>query len=95
MSEVEIRRNEAAQRFEAEVGGKLAYLQYVPDGDRIAYVHTEVPDAFEGKGIGSQLVKTALGYAREQGLTVIPSCPFVASYIKRHPEYQDVVAGDR
>jgi uncharacterized protein len=56
-------------------------------------VHTEVPDALEGRGYGAALAEAALGWAREEGATVIPSCPFVSAYITRHPAYADLVEG--
>ena len=57
----------------------------------IIYTHTEVPDALEGRGIGSKLARTVLDYARAAHLAVVPSCPFIRAYIARHPEYQDLV----
>ena len=57
-------------------------------------MHTEVDEALEGRGLGSRLVATALEDARREGLEVVPLCPFVAAFIDRHPEYQDVVAAD-
>ena len=56
--------------------------------------HTVVPPAFEGKGVASALATAALGYAREHGLKVKPICPFMAGYIKKHPEWQDLVHPD-
>ena len=53
-----------------------------------------VPDAFAGKGVGSALAKAALGYAREHGRKVKPICPFIAGYINKHPEWQDLVHAD-
>ena len=96
MPEINIRQNEERNRFEAAVDGGLAVLNYVQAGDsRIAYVHTEVPDELEGQGIGSALAKHALEYARDNDLRVTPSCPFVQAYIRRHPEYQDLVSDGR
>ncbi len=69
-----------------------AVLTYREKPGEIAYLHTEVPKELEGKGIAGKLAKTALEYAREQGLKVHPFCPFVKTYIERHPEYQDLVA---
>jgi predicted GNAT family acetyltransferase len=84
--------NPAAQRFEANVAGHLAIIQYRLEGPNIVFIHTEVPAALEGKGVGSALVRTALESARERQLGVIPLCPFVASYIRRHQkEYLDLV----
>jgi predicted GNAT family acetyltransferase len=53
--------------------------------------HTEVPYAYEGQGVGSQLVEKALGELRREGKKVIPSCSFVAAYIRRHPKWNDIV----
>ena len=69
-------------------------LNYKLEGDTIYLVHTEVPAEMEGKGIGGQLAKAALNYARESKLKVVARCPFVASYLQRHPEYQDLVRGE-
>lgn len=93
MTEVRVVDDPAAGRFEADVHGQVAYLEYRLAGDTIDLIHTEVPRALEGQGIGSRLVRTALDSARERGLKVIVSCGFVRAYIKRHPEYQPLVVG--
>lgn len=64
---------------------------YKLSGGTIVFMHTEVPESLEGQGVGSALVRGALEHAREQGYGVAPLCPFVAAYIRRHPEYQDLV----
>ena len=61
----------------------------------IAFIHTEVDDAFEGQGVGSSLVSAALDDARQRELEVLPFCPFVNSYIQKHPEYLDLVPESR
>ena len=91
-----VERNEEARRFEIHLDGKVALADYrlreAADGTpEIVFPHTEVPREFEGQGIGSKLVRGALDYAREHELRVVPACPFVASYIQRHEEYQDLV----
>ena len=78
--------NAGAHRFEIAVEGEVALLEYVERGDDIDLVHTEVPASLEGKGVGSRLVEAALAYARSAGKHVIPSCPFVKTYIERHPQ---------
>jgi len=83
--------NEAAQRYEAWVDGELSLIQYERSDDRIAFLHTEVPPALEGRGIASTLARAALEDARARNLTVVPLCPFVRSYIQRHPEYLELV----
>ena len=80
-----------ARRFVADVGGKTAYITYRElDGRLLELDHTYVPREVRGGGIASQLTVRALEYARERGCRVVPSCPFVAAYIERHPEYRDL-----
>lgn len=80
--------NEARHRFELVVDGHMAYEVFERFPGGIAYVHTVVPKALEGRGVGSRLVRHVLDYAVAQGLKVRPDCPFVKAYIDRHPEYQ-------
>ena len=87
-----VTNNAEAQRYEVQSGGHLAVLTYEREGERIIYLHTGVPPALEGHGIAGKLAQFALEEARTQHLTVVPLCPFVASYIRRHPEYQPLVA---
>ena len=87
-----VRDNAEKHRFEIDLGdGSFAIAQYRLPAGKITFTHTEVPPAHEGKGIGSLLVRTALASARDRGLKVIPICPFFASYIKKHPEEQDLL----
>jgi len=79
------------QRFELELGGHTAILEYRMDGGSIVFTHTGVPKAIGGRGIGSQLARAGLEYARANGYRVRPLCWFVAGYIERHPEYQDLL----
>ncbi|MFL6579564.1 MAG: GNAT family N-acetyltransferase [Burkholderiales bacterium] len=83
--------NVAAKRFEVNLDGKLAFSKYLLVGEKMIIEHTEVPTELEGKGIAGTIVRTALDYAREQHLRVMPLCPFTASFIHRHPQYQDLV----
>jgi uncharacterized protein len=83
------------KRFEATVDGELAgSLVYRSKGDLLALIHTEVDDRFEGHGLGGRLARFALDQAREQGLAVLPFCPFVNDWIKRHREYVDLVPAE-
>ena len=91
-TEPEVRRNEAQNRFETEVEGETAVLVYRLKGGKIDLEHTIVPPAIERRGIGSALVRAALEHARAGDLRVIPSCPFVQTYLERHPEYQPLTA---
>ncbi len=78
-------------RFEIRLGEELAELTYAWEGNALVLLHTGVPPAWEGRGIGSRLVKAALEYARKQGYRIVPVCSFVAAYLRRHPEYNDLL----
>jgi predicted GNAT family acetyltransferase len=91
---VDVVMNEATHRFEVSLDGETAFAEYRLEPEAIVLPHTVVPDAFAGKGVGSALAKTALGYARDHGLKVKPSCTFMAGYITKHPEYHDLVHPD-
>ncbi|MCA0175868.1 MAG: N-acetyltransferase [Proteobacteria bacterium] len=80
--------NEAAHRFELVVDGHMAYEVFERFPGGIAYLHTIVPQALAGRGVGGQLVKYILDYAADNHLKVRPDCPFVKAYIDKHPEYQ-------
>ena len=88
---VKVVDNVADGRYEVWVGDQMAYLTYERHHDHINLIHTEVPPAREGRGIASALARAALSAARAQGLKVMPNCPFVAAYIRRHPEELDLV----
>ena len=94
MSNLTIENNQAAQRWEAHVDQHLAVAEYRRRGDTIFFIHTEVPRELEGQGVASKLIKTALDDARAQHLAVVPFCPFVAGYIRRHPDYKALVHPD-
>ena len=78
--------NEAASRFELAIDGHVAELVYRRHGDRLVLVHTGVPDELEGRGVGGMLVRAAIERAVEEGLTVVPHCPFARRWLERHPE---------
>jgi uncharacterized protein len=83
-----IRDNPAQSRWELLVDGELAVvITYHDHGSRRTFVHTETADGFEGKGLASRLVRAALDDARDRGLEVNPVCPFVRSWLDRHPDY--------
>lgn len=91
MADVTVQRQPDQSRFYAEVDGWEGELVYQQNGDVITFLHTLVADELEGQGVGSSLARAGLDYARQQGLTVVPSCPFVRGYIDRHQEYADLV----
>lgn len=78
-------------RFEMEEAGQVAWLEYNLAGSILQLIHTEVPPALRGKGIAGQLAHSALEWARERRLKVDVICPSVAGYLKKHPEYADMV----
>ena len=91
MPDLEVRNDPVQSRFYTEVDGFGGELDYRQDGGVITFLHTSVDDELEGRGVGSQLARAGLDYARDQGLQVVPQCPFVRSYIERHPEYNSLV----
>jgi predicted GNAT family acetyltransferase len=85
-------RNDEKTRYEARLDGVLAgTLSFRTVSGHVTLVHTEVEPAFEGRGVGAALARTALDDARARGLEVRPLCPFVQSFIARHPAYADLV----
>jgi uncharacterized protein len=90
--EVVVRDVPAASRYEARMGDALAgFLDYRLEEGRVVLVHTEVDDELEGHGIGSRLIEVALDAAADARLLVVPECPFVRTYVARHPERLDLV----
>lgn len=88
---MEIINNTQQQQFEIHEDGEVAVLVYRFYKKNVAFMHTEVPPKLEGKGIASALAKHALEWAKTEKKRVMVYCPFVASYIKRHPEYNELV----
>jgi uncharacterized protein len=90
----EVRSNPTKYRYEVWADSEMAgYTQYVLRPGRIAFLHTEVYESFEGMGLGGRLARAALDDARVRGLVVVPFCPFIAGYIERHfDKYGDLVA---
>lgn len=89
--------NPAEHQFEIRADGELAGFAAYREGERaIVFTHTEIDPAYEGKGLGSVLVRGALEEARSRGSAVLPACPFVRSFVERHPDFLDLVpAADR
>jgi hypothetical protein len=89
---MELRHDPENHRYLAEIDGEIVGVAvYHLRNDRHIFVHTEVSPAHEGGGVGSALARFALEDVRSAGGTVVPVCPFIASYIKRHPEYDTLV----
>lgn len=89
----DVTNNEKQSRYETTVDGKSAFAAYNRNGDTITFTHTEVPPELEGRGIAGAIVKHALDEARSQKLGVVAACAYVAQYVRRHPEYQDLLRG--
>ncbi len=88
----EVTDNPARSRYEITVGGAVAFVEYARRGsDTIELIHTEVPEALAGQGIGSRLAKSVLEDVRRRKLHALASCTFIASYIDRHPGYKDLL----
>jgi uncharacterized protein len=88
--------NPAAARYELHVGGELAgIIAYRLHDATISLLHTEIEPAFQGAHLGGHLARFALDDARQRGLAVLPFCPYVGSWIKKHPEYAELVPQDR
>jgi len=88
----EVRDAPDESRFELRVDGELAgFASYRRRRGVVEFLHTEVDDHFEGRGLGATLVEAALDAVRDSGARVIASCPFVASYVERHPDYADLL----
>ncbi|HEV2194398.1 MAG TPA: GNAT family N-acetyltransferase [Candidatus Acidoferrum sp.] len=91
---VAVTHNEAARRFEATVDGLRSLLFYHRFPNRMVLYHTEVPAPIEGHGIAAKLTRTALDFARANHLRVVPLCPYVSSFLRRNPEYHDLLSAD-
>jgi uncharacterized protein len=90
--DLEIVDNEPEHRYEAWLDGEQAgVIEYLPEDGWLVFDHTEVGENVEGRGVGSRLVKAALDDVRTRGVLIESRCPFVSAYLKRHPEYGDVV----
>ena len=87
----EVRNNAAQNRFELDVDGEQAVAYYRMAPGVMTFVHTEVPQALSGRGIGTKLIRGALEIVRAQGLKVVPQCPFVSAFMGKHPEYNDLL----
>ena len=97
MSEIDLDKtvatdNQNRKRYELALGEEVAFVEYILAKGMIVFTHTEVPQAYAGKGVANRLIRFALDDARARGLSVHPLCPFVAAFIRRHPEYQDLLA---
>ena len=91
---IPVSNNSAQCRFETSAGGETAFLEYQLVPPALTLIHTEVPAAMRGRGVGDKLVHAALEFARAEKLYVKPVCPFVTAYLRRHPEAADLIRGE-
>jgi len=89
---IEVRHNSVNHRFEVELEGQLAVAEYERENHRIVFTHTYVPPELRGRGIAEELVLAGFAFARAERLHVIPACSYVDRYLKRHSEYDDLLA---
>ena len=87
----DVRDNKSQSRFELDVEGSVAFANYRTTPAAIIITHTETPRALRGRGIASELVQGALQLIRANGLKVIAGCDFVGDYLRKHPEFSDLV----
>ena len=84
--------NAASNRFEMDVDGRTAFVLYKRGDGIITLLHAEVPSELEGRGVGGRLVRATLDKVRGEGLKVVPRCSFIAAFIRRNPQYADMLA---
>jgi uncharacterized protein len=94
LDHVVVTHNQEANRFEATVDGLRSLITYRRFLDRLVLQHTEVPPPLEGQGLAAKLTRTALDFARANHLRVVPLCPYVAAFLRRHPAYQDLLSAN-
>ncbi|NBL64786.1 N-acetyltransferase [Flavobacterium sp. NST-5] len=91
--ETQLLQNEEKKRFELKMDNHISFIEYIVNNENIMFLtHTEVPTELEGKGVGSSLVVKTLEFLKENNYKLAPLCPFVAAYVKRHPEWKSILA---
>lgn len=86
-----VNKNEETKRFELEVDGHIAFIDYEQNDDVVKLIHTESPEALAGRGAATALIEKTLIYLEENKLALVPLCPLVFAYVKRHPEWKRLV----
>lgn len=85
-------RNAEKNRYEVLHAGELAgFAEYTEQGDQVAFTHTEIDSAYAGKGLGKVLASGALDDVVDRGGTIVPICPFIASFVRKNTQYDDHV----
>jgi len=88
----EIRDVPERHRYELTIDGMTAFVRYRRSPGQIRFIHTDVPEGLAGRGVGSRLARHVLDAARNDGVRVVPICPFIAAWMAKHPEYDDLTA---
>ena len=90
LNKLEVIHNEAEDRFETWIDDQLSKLDYMQDGNTMVMTHVGVHPEHRGQGVAGKLTQVALDYAREKSFRVIPMCPYIATYIRRNPQYEEL-----
>lgn len=90
LEKLEVIQNEAEDRFETWIDNQLSKLDYLQDGNTMVMTHVGVHPEHRGRGVAGKLTQVALEFAREKSFRVIPMCPYIATYIRRNPQYEDL-----
>ena len=88
----DVKHDPAAKRFSIQSAGELATVAYERSGDTVTFTHTIVPPAIEGNGVATAIARSALAWARDEGLKVVPQCGFFVDFMEKNPEYEDLRA---
>src|SRR5690606_25308505 len=91
---ISVVKNEEAKRFELTVDGYTAFIDYKERNGVITLIHTESPEELAGRGVATALIEKTLAYLENNEITLVPLCPLVVAYIKRHPEWGRIVRDD-
>jgi hypothetical protein len=91
VAKLEVTHDPQAGRFQISVNSLRAVLEYDMEDNAMVFTHTGVPGPLEGQGVGAKLAKTGLEFARAHGHKVVPACEFIHVYLRRHPEYKDLL----
>lgn len=88
---MDIKDNKEKSRFEVEIEGSTAFVEYKTEPDVLVLTHTEVPKELGGRGVASEMVEVVLLQAELRGYKIKPECGFIKSYIEKHPEWKSIV----
>ena len=91
-TDIPLVNNETSHNFELIVDGQRSFIDYKVKGDKIYLIHTEVPEVLQGQGVAEVLVEKAFNYIEEQKIKIVPLCAYVQVFLKRHPEWDKLIA---